>query len=111
MAKVLIVDDHPITRGGLTVLVDRESDLEICGEACDIDDAIHLIESTTPDIAVVDISLETGNGIELVKEIKARFPKVRMLVWSMYDESLYADRALSSRLYVFAHNNIRIILT
>ena len=68
MAKVLIVDDHPITRGGLTVLVDRESDLEICGEACDIDDALHLIESTTPDIAVVDISLETGNGIELVKE-------------------------------------------
>lgn len=96
MAKVLIVDDHPITRGGLTMLVDRESDLEICGEACDIDDALQLIESTSPDIAVVDISLETGNGIELVKEIKARFPKVRMLVWSMYDESLYADRALKA---------------
>ena len=96
MAKVLIVDDHPITRGGLTMLVERESDLEICGEASDIVEALKLASSEKPDIAVIDISLETGNGIELVKDIKSRFPKIRMLVWSMYDESLYAERALKA---------------
>lgn len=96
MAKVIIVDDHPVTRDGLAMRIEREADLEVCGEACDINDALKIISRTNPDLAVIDVSLETGNGIELVKEIKARFPKVRMLVWSMYEESLYAERALKA---------------
>lgn len=94
MPKILIVDDHPITRDGLATRLSLEKDLEVCGEACDVNDALEVIQSHAPDLAVVDISLESGNGIDLVKEIKYRFPKVRILVWSMYDESLYADRAL-----------------
>lgn len=96
MAKVIIVDDHPVTRDGLAMRIEREADLEVCGEACDINDALKIISRTNPDLAVIDVSLETGNGIELVKEIKVRFPKVRMLVWSMYEESLYAERALKA---------------
>lgn len=96
MAKVMIVDDHPVTRDGLAMRIEREAGLEVCGEACDINDALKVISATSPDIAVIDVSLETGNGIELVKEIKVRFPTVRMLVWSMYEESLYAERALKA---------------
>lgn len=96
MTRILIVDDHPVTRDGLAMRIEREPDLEVCGEACDIDDALQAIEKTKPDLAVIDVSLETGSGIELVKEVKARFPNVRMLVWSMYDESLYAERAIKA---------------
>ena len=96
MPKVLIVDDHPVTRDGLAIRIEREPDMEICGEAADIADALNVIESTSPHIAIIDVSLATGSGIELVKEIKVRFPNVRMLVWSMYDESLYAERAIQA---------------
>ncbi len=96
MARILIVDDHPITRDGLAMRIDRETDLEVCGEADDIDEALQTVAKTNPDLAVIDVSLKSGNGIELVKEIKYRFPNVRMLVWSMYDESIYADRALKA---------------
>ncbi|WP_419193889.1 response regulator [Novipirellula herctigrandis] len=94
MAKVLIVDDHPITRDGLAMRIQMESDLEVCGEAEDVVDAMKAIEASQPDVAIIDISLKSGSGIELVKEVHARFPDVRLLVWSMYDESLYAERAL-----------------
>ncbi|MFT5303187.1 MAG: DNA-binding NarL/FixJ family response regulator [Mariniblastus sp.] len=96
MAKVLIVDDHPITRDGLAMRLASEKDLEVCGEAGDFNDALKVISKTNPDIAVIDVSLENSNGIELVKEVKYRFPELRMLVWSMYDESLYAERALKA---------------
>lgn len=96
MTKIIIVDDHPVTRDGLAMRLKSEPDLEVCGEAADINDSLRLVESTQPDVAVIDVSLETGSGIELVKEIKARFPKLRMLVWSMYDESLYAERAIQA---------------
>lgn len=96
MPRVVIVDDHPVSRDGLAIRIDREPDLEVCGEAADIADAVLVIESTKPDIAIIDVSLETGNGIELVKEVKTHFPQVRMLVWSMYDESLYARRAIQA---------------
>ena len=66
------------------------------GEASDVDDALALVASTQPDLAVVDVLLETGSGIELGKELKARFPDLRTLVWSMYDDSLYAERAIQA---------------
>ncbi len=94
MPKVLIVDDHPVTRDGLAIRIELESDLQVCGEASDIAEALQKIEKTSPQIAIIDVSLEKGNGLELVKEIKTRFPQVKMLVWSMYDESLYAERAI-----------------
>ena len=96
MTKILIVDDHAVIRDGLAVLINDESDLEVCGEAADVVDALQAISETDPDVAIIDVSLETGSGIELVKEVKARFPSVRMLVWSMFDESLYAERAIKA---------------
>ena len=96
MTKILIVDDHAVIRDGLAILINDEADLEVCGEASDIVDALEAVSETSPDIAIIDVSLETGSGIELVKEIKSRFPKVKMLVWSMFDESLYAERAIKA---------------
>jgi DNA-binding NarL/FixJ family response regulator len=92
--RVLIVDDHPAVREALALRIGRQSDLEVCGEAADISDALQLIASTKPDVAVVDVSLKTGNGIELIKRIKDRNENIRILVWSMHGESLYAERAL-----------------
>jgi len=94
MARIVIVDDHPSTREGLITRIDLESDLEVCGEAADVDDALELIKIERPDVAVIDVSLKTGNGIELIKLVKSQYPRIRMLVWSMYEESLYAERAL-----------------
>lgn len=96
MTKILIVDDHAVIRDGLAILINDETDLEVCGEASDIVDALSVILDTKPDMAIIDVSLETGSGIELVKEVKARFPDVKMLVWSMFDESLYAERAIKA---------------
>lgn len=93
-ARILIVDDHPAVREALASRIGRQPDLEVCGEAADMSEALRLVADTQPDAAVVDISLKTGNGIELIKRIKDRNDKVRMLVWSMHSESLYAERAL-----------------
>jgi DNA-binding NarL/FixJ family response regulator len=93
-AKVLIVDDHPAVREALAIRISRQPDLEVCGEAADVADALELVDATKPDVAVIDISLKTGNGIELIKRIKARDASVRMLVWSVSNETLYAERAL-----------------
>ena len=93
-AQVLIVDDHPAVREALALRISRQGDLEVCGEAADMGEALHLIADTDPDVAVVDISLKTGSGIDLIKRIKDRNNHVRILVWSMHSESLYAERAL-----------------
>ena len=92
--KVLLVDDHPLVREGLANLIRQQPDLEVCGEAASEPQALQLIGSLQPDIAVVDISLENGSGLELMKSIKAMHPAVAMLALSMHDESLYAERAL-----------------
>jgi DNA-binding NarL/FixJ family response regulator len=94
MAKIVIIDDHPSTRDGLATRIELETDLQFCGEAADVDSGLAVVQQQLPDLAIVDISLKTGNGIDLIKQIKEKFPAVRMLVWSMYDESLYAERAL-----------------
>jgi DNA-binding NarL/FixJ family response regulator len=93
-ARVLIVDDHPAVREALALRIGRQPDLEVCGEAADMSEALRLIADARPDVAVVDISLKAGNGIDLIKRIKDRNDHIRMLVWSMHSESLYAERAL-----------------
>jgi DNA-binding NarL/FixJ family response regulator len=93
-ARVLIVDDHQGVREALALRIGRQPDLQVCGEAADMSEALRLIADTQPDVAVVDISLRTGNGIDLIKQIKDRNDHIRILVWSMSSESLYAERAL-----------------
>jgi DNA-binding NarL/FixJ family response regulator len=93
-SRVLIVDDHPAVREALALRIGRQADMDVCGEAADMSDALRLVADTQPDVAVVDISLKTGSGIDLIKRIKDRDDHVRILVWSMHSESLYADRAL-----------------
>ena len=92
--KVLLVDDHPLVREGLVNLINQQANLEVCGEAGNEVQALEVINQTRPDVAVVDISLETGSGIELLKNIKVYHPAVKCLVLSMHDEGLYAERAL-----------------
>ena len=92
--KVLLVDDHPIVRHGLTQLIDQAEDLEVCGEAASSAEALQLMRETDPEVVVIDISLGGGNGLELIKQIKAQGSDARMLVSSMHDELLYAERSL-----------------
>ena len=93
-ASVLIVDDHPTVREGLAVRIRRETDLIVCGEFSDGRGALEFIGTTIPDVAVVDISLKTGSGIDLTKQLKETSSSIRVLVWSMHVDSLYAERAL-----------------
>ncbi len=82
---------------GLTTLrISRDADLLVCGEASELAEALQLISETKPDVAVIDIGLKTGNGLDLIKRIKARGKTARILVWSMYQESLYAERILQA---------------
>jgi len=92
--KVLLVDDHPLVREGLVNLIALQPDLEVCGEAGTEPQALALIAAAQPDVAVVDLTLENGSGLELIKSLKAGHPGVAVLVLSMHDESLYAERAL-----------------
>ena len=92
--RVLIVDDHPMLRKGLAELISHEADLGSCGEADDAATALEQVEKTLPDLVIVDIALKDSNGLELVKELKARHPRLKMLVCSMHDERLFAERAL-----------------
>lgn len=92
--KILLVDDHPLVRDGLVNLIRQQPDLEVCGEAGSEAQALECIAQTRPDVAVVDLSLESGSGIELLKSIKAGHAEVKTLVLSMHDETLYAERAL-----------------
>ncbi len=92
--RIMVVDDHPSTRDGLITRVALEPDLKVVGEASDVNEAIEVIGEVHPDLAVIDVSLKSTSGIDLIKAVKERFPSVKMLVWSMYEESLYAERAL-----------------
>ena len=91
---VLLVDDHEVMRLGLAQLIAQEPDLEVCGEAEDVAGALEAIERMKVDIAVVDISLKDSYGIDLVKDIRTRWPSLPVLVLSMHDESFYAERVL-----------------
>ena len=93
-SRALIVDDHPVVRRGLAQLIDREPNLQVCGEAGTVREALQAVADLDPDVVVVDVVLKSGSGIELVKDIKARRPDLPVLVLSMHDESLFAERAL-----------------
>src|SRR5271170_140859 len=93
-AKVFLVDDHPLVREWLSQLIQREDDLAVCGEAEDTQEALLKIEEAKPDIVVADISLKNTHGLELVKDLQVRHPTLPVLVLSMHDESLYAERVL-----------------
>lgn len=95
-SRVLIVDDHPIVRQGLRRLIEQEEDLTVCGEAETTREAKSAIRELRPDVVIVDISLKQGDGIELVKDARAHYPTLPLLVLSMHDESIYAERMLSA---------------
>ena len=92
--QVFIVDDHPLVQFGLTELISSQSNMEVCGTATDVDDALQEIVNSNPDLVIVDISLKNSNGIDLIKRLNSRRPSFAILVSSMHDPSLYADRAL-----------------
>jgi len=92
--KIYLVDDHPLVREWLTNLIHQQFDLVVCGESEDAPHALREIAATAPDVAIVDISLKSGSGIELIKNLKAMQPDVVVIVLSMHDERLYAERAL-----------------
>ena len=92
--KVLIVDDHPIVREGLAQMIRREPDLAVCGQAEDAQTALQMIQALKPDIIIVDISLHGPDGLDLLKSVRAKDPGLPVLVLSMHDESIYAERSL-----------------
>lgn len=93
-ARILIVDDHPLVREALATRIALQPEMEVCGEAATEDEALGLVGQNCPDLVLVDISLKSGHGIELVKQIKRLHPAVKTLVVSGFQESLYAERAL-----------------
>jgi DNA-binding NarL/FixJ family response regulator len=88
------VDDHPIVRQGLALFIEREPDLMVCGEAEDATSALQAIRESTPDFVILDISLDGRDGLELLKTLRVRHPNLPVLVLSMHDESVYAERSL-----------------
>src|SRR3954454_16443534 len=93
-SRVLLVDDHPVVRRGLALMIDAEPDLTVCGEAENYEQAVASIDRCKPDVAVVDISLGGRSGIDLIKDVRGKKPDLPVLVLSMHDESLQAERAL-----------------
>ncbi len=92
--KVLLVDDHPVVREMLALCIAQEKDLKVCASAGNVAQALADVERHHPDLAIVDINLPDGHGLELIKEIQVRDPNVRLLVFSMHDEHLYGERVL-----------------
>lgn len=93
-SRVLLVDDHPIVRQGLALLIDREPDLGVCGEAEGAHSAFHAIATLRPDLVVLDISLSGPDGLDVLKEIRATTTSLPVLILSMHDEAIYAERAM-----------------
>jgi DNA-binding NarL/FixJ family response regulator len=110
--RIFLVDDHPLVREGLTNLINEQKDLIVCGEAEDSAGAITGITKTRPDVALVDISLKNESGLELVKNLESQFPLVALIVLSMHDEALYAERALraGARGYVMKRESTKSVL-
>ncbi|MGA2133277.1 MAG: response regulator transcription factor [Bryobacteraceae bacterium] len=111
--RVFVVDDHPIVRQGLSQLINREPDLVVCGEAEDARTALQAIELSKPDILIVDVSLNGPDGIDLLKTIRAQDSKLPVLILSMHDESLYAERALRAGAngYIMKQEATELVLT
>src|ERR1700684_2727696 len=94
MKRILVVDDHPIVRQGLALLINREPDVVVCGEAEEAMGAMHVLASAHPDVLILDISLNGPDGLDLLKNIRTTHPTLPVLILSMHDESIYAERAL-----------------
>ncbi len=99
--RIVLIDDHPIIRQGFTLLINQEEDLTVVGEAEDAGSAIALVEEQVPDLALVDLSLKNSNGIELIKDLSRLHPELLMLVISLHDESVYAERSLRAGAHGF----------
>ncbi|HMA10721.1 MAG TPA: response regulator transcription factor, partial [Steroidobacteraceae bacterium] len=93
--RVLIVDDHPVVRQGIKLMIEAEPDLTICGEAQTEQQARKLVRELKPDALLVDLSLSEGDGFNVVRDVHAHFPDTRVLVLSMHDEAIYAERLLA----------------
>lgn len=112
MIEVFLVDDHPIVRQGFAQMLAAEPDLALCGQAADARSALAQLDEVAPDIAIVDVSLGDTSGIDLIRELKQRWPRLAVLVFSMHDERLYAERALRAGAagYVMKHEPADVIL-
>jgi DNA-binding NarL/FixJ family response regulator len=93
-ARVLIVDDHPLVREGLSARISSQPDMEVCGEASDVDEALALLDATKPALVIIDLTLKTGHGLTLIKKVNARAPRTKILVVSAREESLFAERSM-----------------
>jgi DNA-binding NarL/FixJ family response regulator len=111
-SRIFLVDDHPLVREGLANLISGQNDLMVCGEAEDSAEAISGIAKMRPDVALIDISLKNESGLELVKNLDSQFPLVALIVLSMHDETLYAERALraGARGYVMKRETTKNVL-
>lgn len=96
ISNIFIIDDHELVRQGLRQLINGEVDLQLCGEASNVKDALNMRASLNPDVAIVDISLPDGNGLDLIKQLHRWLPKMRIIALSMHDDELYAERALNN---------------
>jgi DNA-binding NarL/FixJ family response regulator len=112
-SRIFLVDDHPLVREGLANLINQQEDLAVCGEAGDSAGAMTGIEKSQPNVALIDISLKNESGLELVKKLEERFPLVALIVLSMHEEALYAERALraGAKGYVMKRETTKNVLT
>jgi DNA-binding NarL/FixJ family response regulator len=93
--RVLVVDDHPVVRQGIKLMINAQPDLSVCGEAHSEQEARKLVRELKPDALVVDLSLDQGDGFNVVRDVHAHFPEIRVLVLSMHDEAVYAERLIA----------------
>ena len=94
MKRILLIDDHPIMRHGLAQLIHAESDLKVCGEAGSAGEGLRMVAEKKPDLVIADLTLPDKHGLEFIKDLQVMQPETLVLVLSMHDEALYAERAL-----------------
>jgi DNA-binding NarL/FixJ family response regulator len=110
--SIFLIDDHPLVRDSLTMLINQQEDMHVCGEAEDMTSAMRGLAQTVPDIAIVDLSLKEGSGLDLIKHLKAKAPEMQVVVLSMHDEKLYAERCIraGARGYVMKRESSKRII-
>jgi DNA-binding NarL/FixJ family response regulator len=111
-ARILIVDDHPLVRERLREVIEREPDLAVCGEADDRQTALKLVETTRPDLVLLDLVLKASHGLDLIKDLRMSHPELATLVLSMHDEALYSERVIraGARGYIAKHEASKMVL-